>query len=42
MPVLEESEISPEETFDENIDLDDPPINSTLNPNTELEKSSSK
>ena len=41
MPPLEESEISPEETFDENIDLDDAPINSTLNPNAELEKSSS-
>ena len=41
MPALEESEISPEEIFDENIDLDDAPINSTLNPNAELEKSSS-
>ena len=40
MPVLEESEISPEETFDGNIDLDNAPINSTLNPNAELEKSS--
>ena len=29
MPALEESKISPEETFDENIDLDDAPINST-------------
>ena len=41
MPALEERQISPEETFDENIDLDDAPINSTLNPNAELEKSSS-
>ena len=40
MPVLEESEISPEETFDGNIDLDNAPINSNLNPNAELEKSS--
>ena len=41
MPALEERKISPAETFHENIDLDDAPINSTLNPSAELEKSSS-